>query len=186
MIWTLDWYPLMNTSLHTGQNLDDKSIRFQSDSFVLLTTWKHVISSCKVYSISTIRMLTWDGTEFYDFILIASIHLWNQYTENFMSSSPLRCDFVTSLILRTIRSLSVEWKSELPQLSSVPRYFFQSRSHFFGTFFWEQEPVTVSSSTHKTAFTGQILGNSDENVLSTNNLRFEIRYHWLLPFLTSR
>ena len=30
--------------------------------------------------------------------LIASIHLWNQSIENFMSSSPLGCDFVTSLL----------------------------------------------------------------------------------------
>ena len=131
MIWTLDWYPLMNTSLHTRQNLDDKSVRFQSDSFFLLTTWKHVISSCKVYSISTMRTLTGESIKFCNFILIASIHLWSQYIENFMSSSPLGCDFVTSLILRTSRSRSVEWKSELPQLSSEPRYFFQSRSYFF-------------------------------------------------------
>ena len=29
--------------------------------------------------------------------LIATIHLWNQSIENSMSSSPLGCDFVTSL-----------------------------------------------------------------------------------------
>ena len=44
------------------------------------------------------RTLTWEGFEFGDFILIASIHLWNQSIENFMSSSPLGCDFVTSLV----------------------------------------------------------------------------------------
>ena len=35
------------------------------------------------------RTLTLEGIEFGDFILIASIHLWNQSTENFMSLSPL-------------------------------------------------------------------------------------------------
>ena len=29
------------------------------------------------------RTLTWEGIEFGNFILIASIHLWNQSTENF-------------------------------------------------------------------------------------------------------
>ena len=72
----LDWYPLMNSSLHTRQqSLDDKSVRFQSGSFVLQRTWKQVILSCKVYSNSTMRTLTWEGTEFDNFILIASIHL---------------------------------------------------------------------------------------------------------------
>ena len=78
---TLDWYPLMNTSLHTRQKLDSKSIRFQSDSFVLLTIWKHVISSCKVYSILIMWKLTWEDIASYNFILIASIHLWNQSIE---------------------------------------------------------------------------------------------------------
>ena len=80
---------------------NDKSIHFQSDSFVLLTTWKHVISSCKLYSISTMRTLTWECIEFGNFILSASIHLWNRSIENLMSSSPFGCDFVTSLILVT-------------------------------------------------------------------------------------
>ena len=38
------------------------------------------------------RTLTSEAIEFGNFILIASIHLWNQSTENFMSSSPLGCD----------------------------------------------------------------------------------------------
>ena len=88
----------MNSSVHTRQSYDDKFIRSQSDSFVLLTTWKQVISSCKVYSISMMRTLTWEGIEFGNFILIASIHLWDQSSENFMSSSPSGCDFVTSLM----------------------------------------------------------------------------------------
>ena len=94
----LDWYPPMNSSLHTRQSEDDKSIRFQNDSFVILTTWQQVISSCKIYPISTMPTLTWEGIEFGDFILIASIHLSNQSIENFMSSSRLGCDFVTSLL----------------------------------------------------------------------------------------
>ena len=80
----------MNSSLHTRQSWDDKSVRLQSGSFVLLRTWKQVISSRKVYSISTMRTMTWEGTEFGNFILFASIHLWNQSIENFMSLSPLR------------------------------------------------------------------------------------------------
>ena len=44
------------------------------------------------------RTLVREGIEFGNFILIASIHLWNQSTENSMSSSPLGCDFATSLI----------------------------------------------------------------------------------------
>ena len=44
------------------------------------------------------RTMTWEGTEFGNFILIASIHLRDQSIENFMSSSPLGCDFVTSLL----------------------------------------------------------------------------------------
>ena len=94
---TLDWCPLVNSSLHTRQSQDDISLRFHSDSVLLLTTWKHLSSSCKVYSISTMPKLTWEGTEFGNFILIAFIHLWNQSIENFMSSSPLGCDFVTYL-----------------------------------------------------------------------------------------
>ena len=48
------------------------------------------------------RTLTWEGIEFGNFILIASIHLWNQSIENVMSSSPLGCDFVTSLVKRSV------------------------------------------------------------------------------------
>ena len=45
------------------------------------------------------QTLTLEGIEFGNFILIASIHLWNQSIENFMSSSPPSgCDFVTSLL----------------------------------------------------------------------------------------
>ena len=39
-----------------------------------LTTWKQVISGCKVYSISTMRTLTWQGLQFGNFILIVSTH----------------------------------------------------------------------------------------------------------------
>ena len=116
---TMDWYPLMNSSLHTRQSQDDKSVRFQGDSFVLLRTWKQVISSCKVYSISTMRTSTWEGTEFSNFILIASIHLWNQSIENFMSSSSLGCDFVTSLIFMTERTQQVYFPSSPPFLASI-------------------------------------------------------------------
>ena len=45
------------------------------------------------------RTLTWEGIELGNFILTASIHLWNQFIENCMSSLPLGCDFVTSLLL---------------------------------------------------------------------------------------
>ena len=72
---TLDWYLPTNSSLHTRQSWDDESVRFQSGSFVLRTTWKHVISSCKVYSIPTIETLTWEGIEFDNCILMALIHL---------------------------------------------------------------------------------------------------------------
>ena len=77
---------------------------FRVICFFLLTTWKHVTSSGKVYSISPMRTLTWEGIEFGNFILIASIHLWNQCIENFTSSSLLVCDFVTSLISCVARS----------------------------------------------------------------------------------
>ena len=94
---TLDWCPSMNSSLHTRQTLDDKYFRCQSRRFVLLRTWKHVISRCKVHSIASVRTLSWEGIEFGNFILIAAIHYWNQPTENSISSSSLECDFVTSL-----------------------------------------------------------------------------------------
>ena len=44
------------------------------------------------------RTLTWEGIEFGNFISIASIYFWNRSIENFMSSSPLGCDFVASLM----------------------------------------------------------------------------------------
>ena len=96
---TLDWYPSMNSSLHVRQALDDKCFRCQSCRFVLLRTWKHVISRCKVYLIAPVRTLSWEGIEFGNFILIAAIHYWNQLIENSMSSSSLGCDFVTSLLI---------------------------------------------------------------------------------------
>ena len=46
------------------------------------------------------RTLTWESIDFGNFILIASIHLWNQSIENFMSSSPWGCDFVISPMAR--------------------------------------------------------------------------------------
>ena len=92
----LDWCRLMNFSLHAKQSWDDKSLRFQSGAFVLLITWKQVISSCKVYSILTMLTLAWENLEFGNFILITTIHFWNQSVENSMLSSPLGCDFVTS------------------------------------------------------------------------------------------
>ena len=48
------------------------------------------------------RTLAWEGIEFGNFILIATMHLWNQSIENSMSSSPLGCDFVTLLILLSL------------------------------------------------------------------------------------
>ena len=44
------------------------------------------------------QTLTQEGIEFGNFILIASIHLRGQSIENFMSLSPLGCDFITSLL----------------------------------------------------------------------------------------
>ena len=46
-----------------------------------------------------VRTLTLEGTEFGNFILIASIDLRNQSIENFMSLSPFGHHFVTSLII---------------------------------------------------------------------------------------
>ena len=45
------------------------------------------------------RALAWEDFEFGNFILITTIHLWNQsiFFENSMLSWPLGCDFVTSL-----------------------------------------------------------------------------------------
>ena len=37
----LDWYPLVNSSLHTRQSQDDKSVRFQSGLVVLLKPGFH-------------------------------------------------------------------------------------------------------------------------------------------------
>ena len=63
-----------------------------------MRTWKHVIWRCKVYSIATVRTMTWEGIEFGNFILVAAIYYWNQLIETSVSSSPLGCNFVTSLI----------------------------------------------------------------------------------------
>ena len=68
----LDWKPQKNSSLRTTQTYDHKFIRSQSCAFVLLRTWKHVNSRCKVYSIATVRTLPWEGIEFGNFILIAT------------------------------------------------------------------------------------------------------------------
>ena len=65
---------------------------------ISLFALEQVISRCTVYSISTMQTLPWDGIEFGNIILIATIHLWDQSIENSMSSSPLGCDFVTSLL----------------------------------------------------------------------------------------
>ena len=46
-------------------------------------------------------MLTWEGIEFGNFILIAAIHYWNQPTENSMSSSPLGCIFLLFIYLKS-------------------------------------------------------------------------------------
>ena len=130
---TLGWYLQMNLSLHTRKSQDDKSIRFQSGSLVLLRTWKQAILSCKVYSISTMRTLTWEGIEFGNFILIASIHLWNQSIENFTWSSPLRCNFVTSLLLicqRTFAAIKLNshchetWKCLWTKTNKASREWF--------------------------------------------------------------
>ena len=44
--------------------------------------------------IATMPTLRSEGTEYGNFILIATIRLWNQSIENLMSSWPLGCDFV--------------------------------------------------------------------------------------------
>ena len=44
------------------------------------------------------RTLTWEDIEFGNLISIAAIHYRNQPIENSMSSSPLGCDFVPSLL----------------------------------------------------------------------------------------
>ena len=56
----------------------------------------------------TIRTLAWEVTEFGNFILITTIHLWNQPLENSMSSSPLGCDFVTSLLTDALKKTSTK------------------------------------------------------------------------------
>ena len=64
------------------------------------------------------QTLTWEGTEFGNFILIASIHLRGQSIENFMSSSPLGCDFVTSPMFR--REPNRE-REEIPLTNKQPQ-----------------------------------------------------------------
>ena len=70
----LDQYPLINSSLYTRQTYDHEFIRFKK-LYVLLTTVKHIISRCKVYSIETVRTFSREGIEFGNFILIATIDL---------------------------------------------------------------------------------------------------------------
>ena len=63
----------------------------------------------KIYSIATMRTLTWKGIQFGSFILIVAIHYLNQPIENSMSSSHLGCDFVTSLFLLSERLLACDF-----------------------------------------------------------------------------
>ena len=43
-----------------------------------------------------------EGTKYRNFILIATIHMWNQSVENSLSPSPSGCDSVTSLMSETV------------------------------------------------------------------------------------
>ena len=93
---TVGWHLLQNSS--GKHRILNKCIRFQSCAFVLLRSWKHVTSRSIVCSITMTRTLPREGTEYGNFILIATIHLWNQFIENSISSLPLGYDFLTSLI----------------------------------------------------------------------------------------
>ena len=78
------------------------------------------------------RTLTWEGIEFGDFMFIASIHLWNQSIENFMSSSPLGCVVVTSLLVQSLRHILFNlWQvTTCPSMMSRRMSNFEYSSHF--------------------------------------------------------
>ena len=110
------------------------------------------ISCCKVYSIATVRTLTWEGTEFGNVILNVAIQYWNQPTENSMSSSPIGCVFITSLMAKTERIETRGALSYLPRwenwyatgnlacamiMRQLRSYMVGQREHFPATVWWK-------------------------------------------------